>query len=90
MSSMYRPDPDHPYVDTTELQLCGVTFGFDIVGPSQKFDEATGRTGVLDCTMLLQLQLESEKIIKSKWLDFTHFSTKCNFFGLYWCENANI
>ena len=41
-------------------------------------------------TMLLWLQLESEKVIKSKWLDFTHFSTKCNFFGLYWCENANI
>ena len=26
--------PDHPYVDTTELQFSGVTFGFDIVGPS--------------------------------------------------------
>ena len=30
------------------------------------------------------------KSIKSKWLDFTHFSTKYYFFGFYWCENANI
>ena len=42
------------------------------------------------CTMGLQCQLESEKIIKRKWLDFTHFSTNCYFFGLYWYENANI
>ena len=26
---------------------------------------------------------------QSKWLDFTHFSTKCCFFfSLYWCESA--
>ena len=26
--------PDHPYVDTTELQLCGVNFGLEIIAPS--------------------------------------------------------
>ena len=46
--------------------------------------------GMTHCTMLLQLQLESEKFIKSKWLDFTRFSTKYYLFGFQWCENANI
>ena len=27
---------------------------------------------------------------KSKWLDFSHFSTKDDYFDLYWCETANI
>ena len=28
------------------------------------------------------------KILKSKWLYFTNFSTKYYFLGFYWCENA--
>ena len=42
------------------------------------------------CTMVLAIENKERKICKSKWLDFTHFSTNYYFFGLYCCETANI
>ena len=47
----------------------------------------------LHCAAILSLKewkiikknIKDYKIIKSKWLDFTHFSTNCYFFGLHWC-----
>ena len=42
------------------------------------------------CTMVLAIEIKERKICKSKWLDFTHFSTNYYFFGLYCCETANI
>ena len=42
------------------------------------------------CTMALAIEIKEKKICKSKWLDFTHFSTNYYFFGLYCCETANI
>ena len=45
----------------------------------------------LQCTMVLAIEIKERKICKSKWLDFTHFSTNYYFFfGLYCCETANI
>ena len=44
----------------------------------------------LQCTMVLAIENKERKICKSKWLDFTHFSTNYYFFGLYCCETANI
>ena len=45
---------------------------------------------ILQCTMVLAIENKERKICKSKWLDFTHFSTNYYFFGLYCCETANI
>ena len=42
------------------------------------------------CTMVLAIEIKERKICKSKWLDFTHFSTNYYFFGLYCCETAKI
>ena len=39
---------------------------------------------------LWAIEIKERKICKSKWLDFTHFSTNYYFFGLYCCETANI
>ena len=40
--------------------------------------------------MALAIEIKERKICKSKLLDFTHFSTKYYFFGLYCCETANL
>ena len=45
---------------------------------------------MLHCTMGLSIEIGERKILKSKWLDFSHFSTKDDYFDLYWCETANI
>ena len=42
------------------------------------------------CTMGLSIDIGERKILKSKWLDFSHFSTKDGYFDLYWCKTANI
>ena len=40
--------------------------------------------------MGLSIEIGEKKILKSKWLDFSHFSTKDGYFDLYWCKTANI
>ena len=43
------------------------------------------------CTMLLSMKLEREKIVNSlKWRDFSHFSTKDDYFHLYFPRNVHI
>ena len=36
-------------------------------------------TAVSHCTMLLSIEIRERKIVKSKWMDFAHFSTKYDF-----------
>ena len=50
----------------------------------------TAKDATYQCTMVLAIENKERKICKSKWLDFTHFSTNYYFFGLYCCETANI
>ena len=42
------------------------------------------------CTMGLSIEIGERKILKSKWLDFSYFSTKDVYFDLYWCKTAHI
>ena len=42
------------------------------------------------CTMGLSIEIGERNIFESKWLDFSHFSTKDEFFHLFPCKTANI
>ena len=47
-------------------------------------------SGREQCTMGLPIEIGERNIFESKWLDFSHFSTKDGYFDLYWCKTANI
>ena len=52
--------------------------------------QMTGEQLTGQCTMGLSIEIGERNIFESKWLDFSHFSTKDEFFHLFRCKTANI